>query len=413
MRSRAVRITLTLLSFGAIAAAAYLTWSIDTRLSNSRRANSIFVNAYDTAVREAHELRSAEQAYVAAGQSEAFWAAKVTASIDALRAALDTLTSSSRSTAVHAAVEAVAQAVEDFERVDRRARGYATTGQKLLAADIIFSDGLNATGRILSTLGDVRNVSMAEADGAVRGARLEGITALGATAGVVAITLLLLTGLPAYDASDASRLPASGDVARPTLDLDLRRQTSPPAPAPKSASPAAAAAAKRAPETPAGLREADLLGLASICTDLARLTDTVTLPAILERASKALDASGLVLWVVDPDGKELMPVAAHGYPVSMLSRLGSLSVHGENATAAAFRTGLVQTVKGDPGVDGAIAAPLVGASGCRGVMAAEVRHGGERQPARLAAASIVAAQLATLIAPPAARSQHDRNSAAL
>jgi GAF domain len=408
MRSRAVRITLTLLSFGAIAAAAYLTWSIDTRLSNSRRANSVFETAYNAAVREAYELRSAEQAYVAAGQSETFWAAKVTASIDALRGALDALTSSSRSTAVHAAVEAVAQALEDFERVDRRARGYATTGQKLLAADIIFSDGLKATGRILSTLGDVRNVSIAEADGAVRGARLEGITALGASAGVVAIALLLLTGLPR---AGASGMPATDDVARPTLDLDLRRQVSPPAP--KSASAVASAAAKRAPETPAGLREADLLGLASICTDLARLTDTGTLPAILERASRALDASGLVLWVVDPDGKELMPVAAHGYPVSMLSRLGSLSVHGENATAAAFRTGLVQTVKGEHGVEGAIAAPLVGSSGCRGVMSAEVRHEGERQPARLAAASIVAAQLATLIGPPAARSQHDRNSAAL
>jgi hypothetical protein len=45
-------------------------------------------------------------------------------------------------------------------------------------------------------------------------------------------------------------------------------------------------------------------------------------------------------------------------------------------------------------------------------MAAEVRHGGENQSARLAAASIVAAQLGMIIGPPAAQSE-DRSTAAL
>jgi GAF domain-containing protein len=54
---------------------------------------------------------------------------------------------------------------------------------------------------------------------------------------------------------------------------------------------------------------------------------------------------------------------------------------------------------------GAIAAPLVTPGGCVGVMAAEVRHDSERQDATLAAATIVAAQLATLVGPPTARAQ--------
>ena len=408
MRSRAVRITLTLLAFGALIAAAYLTWSVDNRLFTARQANVSFDNAHASAVHEAYELRFAQQAYVAAGQSETFWIGKVTAAGDALRAALDTLTSSTQSGAIHAAIEAAAQAVEDFERVDRRVRGYATTGQKLLAADIIFSDGLEASAKIVAALSRVQKQSVAETEAAENSARIEWRTALGASAGVVAIALILLTGVPAGETTGGHQPAAS---PRPALDLDLR-----------PAAPKRAAAAtpippdqpppKRPLEAAPGLREADLMGLASICSDLARLSDTGSLPAILERAAKTLDASGLVLWVVDPDGKELMPVAAHGYPVSVLSRLGSLSVHGENATAAAFRTGLVQTVKGGMDTDGAIAAPLVGSSGCRGVMAAEVRHEGERQPTRLAAASIVAAQLATLIGPPAARVQ-ERNSAAL
>ena len=411
MRSRAVRITLMLLAFGAIAAAAYLTWSADNRLSTARRSQTSFEDAYTTALRHTSELRWAQQAYVAEGQNETFWIDKATASSQGLRVALDQLMSASQSTAIHAAVEVTAQSLEAFERVDRRARAYATTGQKLLASDIIFSDGAEAADTIVVSLKDLRELSRSTAEAGARDARLEWMTALGASAGVVTIALLLLTGVPPAETTAA---PSRTESLRSAPDLRLRPEV--PKTTSRSAGTSAAtvqAAARRAPEPAPGLRDADLLGLASICSDLARLSDTGSLPSILERASSALDASGLVLWVVDPDGKELMPVAAHGYSVSVLSRLGSLSIHGENATAAAFRTGLVQTVKGDKDTEGAIAAPLVGSAGCRGVMSAEVRHEGERQPARLAAATIVAAQLATLIGPPAARSQQDRSSAAL
>jgi hypothetical protein len=141
--------------------------------------------------------------------------------------------------------------------------------------------------------------------------------------------------------------------------------------------------------------------LAKVCAELARLADTSTIPGILERTAAMLDASGLVLWIADADRKELTPIAAHGYPASVLSRMGTLPTAAENATAAAFRTGLVQTVSATGKSSGAIAAPLVSSSGCLGVMSAEVREG-EKQRSRLAAASIVAAQLATIIGPPAA-----------
>lgn len=408
MRSRAVRILLTLLAFGAIAAAAYLTWSVESRLARARTASSAFHTAHVTAVHEAYELRSAQQAYVAAGQSEAFWVQKATTSLEAVRAALDALTSASNNRDVHTAVEGAAQALEDFERIDQRARRYAGTGQKLLASDIIYSDGLETTGRVLASLGDAERLAREELTSTTKAARLEWMAALAAAAGLVAIALFLLAPVP----SPETATPAQPAEPVRTFDLSLKPQVSAPAAPPAAAASAPNVAAKRAHDPVPGLREADLLGLASICTDLARLSDTGSLPSILERAAKSLDASGVVLWVVDPDGRELMPVAAHGYTVSVLSRLGSLSIDSENATAAAFRTGLVQTVKGEKNTEGAIAAPLVGSSGARGVMSAEVRSGGERQAARLAAATIVAAQLATLVAPPAARTQ-DRSSAAL
>ena len=409
MRSRAMRMTLTLLAFGAIAAAAYLTWSVDTRLSAARRGATDFDTAYATAVREAYELRSAQQAYVAAGQSESFWIDKAATSLTAIRSALETLSLNTQNADVRAATDAAGEAVDGFEQIDRRARNYATTGQKLLASDIIFSDGLEAAAKILTSLHDVQQVFRAEAEAGIRAARLEWAIALSASALVVSIALLLLTGIPAPESTAATDRKV--DTPRDGLELRLRPEVpKTPVIAPKAAAPAAQA--RPVEKVPEGLRDADLLGLASICSDLARLSDTGSLPSILERAAKALDATGLVLWVVDPDGKELMPVAAHGYPVSMLARLGSLNVQSENATAAAYRTGLLQTVKGDQNTEGAIAAPLVGAAGARGVISAELRHGGERQPARVATASIVAAQLATLVGPPAARAQ-DRGSAAL
>ena len=60
-------------------------------------------------------------------------------------------------------------------------------------------------------------------------------------------------------------------------------------------------------------------------------------------------------------------------------------------------------MKGDAISNGAVAAPLVTAGGCVGVMAAELTDGGERQEALLAAAAIIASQIATLVGPPVAR----------
>jgi hypothetical protein len=118
-----------------------------------------------------------------------------------------------------------------------------------------------------------------------------------------------------------------------------------------------------------------------------------------------LDAPGIVLWISDPDGRELSPIVTHGYSQPMITRLGTILSGSQNATASAFRTALMQTVRTDAVSNGAIAAPLVTPAGCVGVMAAEVRHGGERDPGKLAAAAIVAAQLATLVGPPSTRAQ--------
>ncbi len=72
-----------------------------------------------------------------------------------------------------------------------------------------------------------------------------------------------------------------------------------------------------------------------------------SLPGLLERTATLIDASGIVLWIADPDGRELAPIVTFGYPQQTVTRLGTIAREAENATAAAFRTCLLQTVDAD------------------------------------------------------------------
>ena len=412
MRSRAVRWTLTVLAIAAIAAAAYMWFTLESRNRTARQAAAAFDRTRLDTLRNVHELRSAQQAYVASGQSEAFWFARVTAASESLATGIATLRASTTSQPALTALQEATAAVEEFHQIDRRARNYTSGGQKLLASDVIFSDGLEATERIIASLDQAGTAAAGAWTTAVTNNMREKALIAGGAAAFAVLTLLLLVPIAATPAPVAQeREPVR--VADDRSGLGLRAagrevaapRVRPPAPAP-AAAPAPAPAPAQAVVSAAP--SVEIQGLATLCTDLARLSDTSLLPGILERTAAALDASGLVLWISGPEAKELLPIAAHGYPASALSRMGSLKADGENATAAAFRTGLLQTVGAGGGANGAIAVPLLTATGCRGVMSAEVRNGAEKQPARLAAASIVAAQLATLVGPPPAAEAEGR-----
>jgi hypothetical protein len=402
-------VTLTLLAVGALAAAAYVNWTIHMRASAEVQAAAAFDRTHALALKDAYDLRSAQQAYVAAGQNEKFWFDRATVATESLRAALTALRSTTTSQAALAALEDAGAAIEDFEQIDRRARRYAADGQRLLASDLIFSDGLEASGRIIAALdGSAGADTTARETAAAEIGRQQALAAGGA--GMVAIiALLLLTPLAAAPAAaiPESRLaPTVSAETSPEIELGPLRGERGVTPRPETerVAPSIGIAPRPQPD--------EIHTLAAVCTDLARLSDIRLLPEILERTASALDASGLVLWIADPDRKELLPIAAHGYADSVLARMGSLKADDENATAAAFRTSLLQTVSAAPGSNGAIAVPLLAPEGCRGVLSAEVRRDAEKQPARLAAASIVAAQLATLVGPPAARAQ-ERDAAAV
>ena len=381
MKSRAFRFALHVLFVGIVAAAAYVVWKKESEGTAAAAAARAFAERAHSTSRALLEIKGAHPGYVAAGQGEDYWIAKVDALIGSTRQSLGTLRSAAQSANARGDLGVAEEALDDFEQMDRRARDYARHGQRLLASDLVFSDGIEKMDAAVTA---VERARLAEAEtslAAIGSGRRDALMAGAGAAAFVAVE----TPRPGPAESLARKAPKNPLPA--VVDRTPATRPSPTVPT-RPAAPAI-----------------DLPGMAALCTDLSRAIDTRALPPALERAARLLDASGLVIWVADPDGRELLPVMAHGYPQNLISRLGSMSRDAENVTAAAFRTGLVQTVTADKISHGAIAAPLMTPAGPVGVMAAEVLNDGERREATRAAAAIVAAQLATLMGPPAARSQ--------
>jgi hypothetical protein len=413
-------LTLLVLFAVTLLATAFLYWKGESLARSETAALRSFEDQARESSRALLDVRAAQQAYVAQGQAGEFWPGKVAAGIDSLRGTLAALRAGAASSSAPAEIESALKTLDDFAQLDRRARGYTGSGQNLLASDLIFGDGLQMTQAVDSRIEEARAAEVAARTAASSTHRTR--QAFAVAAGAAAATLVVLLLLPQREpeplpvpvaAGPAQTLglaapPVPDPPANPEIESwsPPKRLTVVPRPEPVAEAlpprPAAAAPKPEAepPPQPQIAAHMDFSGVALLCTDLARVIDTQQLPSLLDRASSLLDAKGIILWIADPDGRELNPIVAHGYAPQLVDRLGTISREAENATAAAFRTSLLQTVQAATGSNGAIAAPLVTPSGCVGVMAAEVRNEGEREESRLAAAAIVAAQLATLVGPP-------------
>jgi hypothetical protein len=402
MTSVPVRLALLLLFLAASAATGYVIWTSEMKLNAATGAARRFDADAVAAQRVIIELRASQQAYVAAGQGEPFWIAKVASATSDLKASMAALRAQASAPHAQTSSDTALAALEDFEQMDRRARDYARTDQRLMASDLIFSDGLELTTAAVAALDEARTVERQLHEQVVREVRQAEIVALVSFAAVALLVVALLVPVKKAEAAgtqtgDATAAAATSPGKLDSLDLRLAPDRD---------------ADRSAEDRPAPVETVDLGSIATLCTELARVVDTRSLPSILEKTAAVLDASGIVLWIADPDGRELTPIVAYGYAPQMVTRLGTIARDAQNVTASAFRTGLVQTVLTDAVSNGAIAAPLITPRGPVGVMAAEVRGEGEKQAAKLAAASIVAAQLATLVGPPVSRAQPKEASGA-
>jgi transcriptional regulator with XRE-family HTH domain len=141
----------------------------------------------------------------------------------------------------------------------------------------------------------------------------------------------------------------------------------------------------------------DFPSIAHLCTRLGVAQEAEELTAVLEEAALILDLVGLILWSPDTLGVALTPVFAHGYPDEVVAQLSRVNTDADNASAEAFRTGRTCIVSSGEASTGAIVVPMLTPLGCAGVLAVEVRNGGERREDVRAALTILAAQVSTLM----------------
>ena len=356
------------------AATAYesLTWTLTTSLA---------------------DLRASQQAYVAAGQDLDIWIESTEQAFENIAVSLTRLQELSQTPRTLEALDDTLATIDRLRRVDEIAREHAVEGQALMASDLVFSDGRDLARRAGSHLELARSLereASAIQQDERRGTQVASVTVMCAVALLVA--LLLFPSPPAKAPSFVEDSNASAFEPEPALDVVLAPLGSHPIPDP----PEVTVAASSEPESIVP----DLRLAADVCTDLGRLSDGTELTAVLARASQVLNASGLVLWVRDESGTALRAATGYGYTANQLSRLGRVSCESNNATAAAYRTAQLQTVRSEAGLPGAMAVPLLAASpetSSVGVLSVEVARGWETSEAVQATASILAAQLATFV----------------
>src|SRR5436853_1798342 len=346
-----------------------------------RRAAAIEAEAREVASRidrmiaTAGEIASAQQAYVAPGQPDQPWLERASMLLQQFGEDATAIRPLLRSSDAPAALDDVNKSFREIVVVDSKARQDLEESQSLLAADLIFSEGHDTIGMLTTTL---RSLATSERQ---RAERMRSSAEHQQWAAVALVSAAWVLGLIAF--APVRVAAANPEPANPGLRN----------PEPSNAEPAT--------HVPPAV---DFAAAADVCAVLARATDTASLRAALARAADILDAPGIIMWM--GAGEELFPVLSWGYDDRLVATLGPIPRNAANATAEAWRTAQLRTVAGDVMSNGAVAAPVTGVFGCVGVLAAELRHGREEDPATRAVAAILAAQLAGIVSAwPAASSQ--------
>jgi hypothetical protein len=369
MQNRFVRSLIVTFLIGIGIGATYLLWDThDRRLLASQRADQL-ASRLDNALTDLADVGAAQQAYLAPGQTKGPWMQRVSSTLQRLSNEMEEMRGYIASPAL-SKLQAAREGLDHLTAEDARVREYLGTDQDLMAADVVFVGVRDSIAAIVADLHDVRVMEAVRQRGAAGALEIRQARIVGGTAAVWLVGIFGLFWV--------ARAPHVTHESAAHADRSSTREPEPAAvPAPVAAS-------------------VDLSAAAGVCVDLARAADGAPLPALFARAAHLLDASGIILWM--GAGEQLFAVASHGYDARTVARLGTIGRRADNATAAAWRDADVQIVRGVGNAKGAIAAPMVGAAGCHGVLAVELQNGGESNPAVQALTTILAAQLGGLIA---------------
>ena len=374
MNSRLIRILVVVVGVAIVASATFLLRDLDSRIRAQQSSSDALREQARVLGATIADMRVGQVAYVANGQSEEFWMTRVSSLLPALQNQSTEFGSALTAPTSRAAFDAAVAALENFRTLDNKVREFVTGGNNLLAGDLIFADGLESATTASSHVTTALQEEMAVRDGDVAQIQRRQAEVLGGAAGGIVLLLIALgfTG--------GARKPA----AEPQVTVPVIEPIRFEAPLPRA----------KAAVTP------KLITTAQLCGELSRITESRDLPPLLERAAKVLDASGMIAWVADPSGRELRPAVSFGYAEKVVARMGGISRDAGNAVAAAYRLAEVRTVAGEGTTNSALVTPMMTSEGCVGVLSTELKNGCEKDESAQALATIFAAQLATLVAPP-------------
>jgi hypothetical protein len=380
-----------------MAGTGYAAFHAEQQITSRRDA----LRAFDTGSREAaaslEDVRAAQQAYVAAGQGVAFWMPKVASLVESAEQRVEELRTSAQTTEARSALLQAGSSVAEFKNADSRARDYVKSGQPLMAADVVFTEGGQTAAAAAQKVTAADVAEHLAFDAYEAGQKKAQLYAVGGGAAFTLLVLLVLTpgGASTRSTDQESAVSIAGAESAPVSE-------------PAQAPPANAGSAPVSPSSDQAIPM--LKAAAALCTEFGRVRDADGLKQLLARAAGALDAKGLVVWLGTADGADLRPLVAHGYPSQVLGRMPAIPKSADNAAAAAYRTGSMQLVVARAGESsGALVAPLLSADGCIGALTAEIAHGREQSESVQSLAVIFAAQLAGVLS---ASAQPDSSASA-
>jgi len=397
MKSLTVRVLMVAIAIAAQTGAGYLAWSLDEQL----RAERATITEFEAQVRRASQslanIGAAQRGYVAEGQSSERFQTQLTAIMAEATPKLAELRLAAKTPDAQGALETAIEAMASFGQADRKARDYVSSDQRLSASDVIFADGHDLLNKAIAAVEDARVRETGQHEAAMANMRRAQLLHVGGAVGLTLVILIVLVPVQqTLDLGDRMARAPSGSglgLSQPPSSAGGADATKEPATEPPSR------ADQDRAETAWATRVLELGAAADICSSLARVQNLWELPVLLERVASVLDATGVILWMTDGRPGLLRPVLAHGYAPATLARMGSIEPDANNATATAYRTRTVQTMQAEPMTGGALVVPLVTADGCTGAMAIELRKHVEPSDYLRAVATILAAQMATLITP--------------
>jgi hypothetical protein len=367
--NRWIRFLLAVVAIAAASAATYRVLQNEQRLARDMPATRRAALAADSALSSAEELKAALHAYVAPGQDTDFWTTRARLLLDKLRSTL--LELDAVANPIRTPMAESLDLCDRLTAAEQRAQRHVRDEQRLLAGEIIFTEARDLLDALRIQIARSRDQISTTANERESEIRREQMYLLGGGAGVLALVMLLLVPTSQRTQVEVAPEPPEAAVVE-----------EPPAPAPVS---------------PAVHRGADVSALASVCADLAAITESSQLEPLLDRVRRLLDARGVIVWMTTADRSELNAVAASGYEKRMIVRLGTIPREANNLTADAFRENSGRRSSATETTAAAIAVPLPAAGGPAGVLSAELSGGTDVSDSKFDCARVVAAQLGAVL----------------